>query len=255
MDLFDLSGKVAFVTGGNSGIGLGCARGLAKAGATVAIASRNMDKSLQAVKDIEDMGGKALAVQCDVTDQKMITDAVETVINECGKIDILVNNAGVNVRKRPEELTYEEWRTVLDTNLDSVFHCSRAVYPSMKASGGGKIMNNGSMLAIFGSSWGSAYSTSKGGMVQFTKSLATAWAQDNIQVNCFLPGFIDTPLTVVARKQVEGFEDNIFARTPAKRWGTMDDFEGVAVFLASPASDFVTGAILPVDGGYSINLM
>ena len=144
---------------------------------------------------------------------------------------------------------------MLDTNLDSAFLCSQACYGAMKKVGGGKILNNGSMLSLFGSPWGSAYAASKGGIVQLTKALATAWAQDNIQVNCFLPGWIDTPMTVDARNQVEGLNERVLARTPAKRWGTIEDVRGIAVFLASSASDFITGTAIPVDGGFSASVL
>lgn len=255
MKLFDLSGKVAIVTGGNSGIGLGIARGLAEAGAMLAIVARNEAKSSHAVKELEKLGCKAFAVHCDVTDGKAIESMVKTVLERRGRIDILVNNAGTSIRKRPEDLSFEEWRLVLDTNLDSAFRCSTACYPAMKQAGGGKILNNGSMLSLFGAGWSSAYAASKGAMVQLTKSLAIAWAEDNIQVNCFLPGWIDTPLTVDSRKQVEGLYEKVLARTPANRWGNTDDFRGIAVFLASRASDFITGTAIPVDGGFSVNVV
>jgi 2-dehydro-3-deoxy-D-gluconate 5-dehydrogenase len=254
MKLFDLSGKVAIVTGGNSGIGLGIAKGLCLAGATVVVAARNEEKSLAAVEQLEASSGKAFAVGCDVTDRTSIHDMVQTVAQHTGRIDILVNNAGTTVRKRPEALSFEEWRSVIATNLDSAFLCSTACFPHLKQNGG-KILNNGSMLSLFGSPWGSAYAASKGGIVQLTKSLATAWAEHNIQVNCFLPGWIDTPLTVGARQQVEGLYEKVLARTPAKRWGTLDDFQGIAIFLSSSASDFITGAVIPVDGGFSVNVM
>ncbi len=255
MKLFDLSGKVAIVTGGNSGIGLGMAQGLAEAGASVVIAGRNQEKSLQAAHLITQKGGSARAVSCDVTDAASVQTMVDEVLKACGHIHILVNNAGINVRKRPEDLSFEEWRSVLDTNLDSAFRCSQACYPALKAAGGGKILNNGSMLSLFGSPWGSAYAASKGGIVQLTKSLATAWAQDNIQVNCFLPGWVDTPMTVDARNQVEGLNERVLARTPAKRWGHIEDFYGIAIFLASSASDFITGTAIPVDGGFSASVL
>jgi 2-deoxy-D-gluconate 3-dehydrogenase len=255
MKLFDLSGKVAIVTGGNSGIGLGMARGLTEAGAIVAIAARNEAKSAEAVKELAALGGQALAVTCDVTDGQAINRMVQTVLDRCGHIDILVNNAGTNIRKAPQDLTYEEWRLVMDTNLDSAFRCSQACYPAMKAAGGGKILNNGSMLSIFGSPWAPAYAASKGGMVQLTKALATAWAADNIQVNCFLPGWIDTPLTISGRQQIEGLHEKVLARTPAKRWGHIDDMRGLAIFLASPASDFITGTAIPIDGGFSVSVL
>jgi 2-dehydro-3-deoxy-D-gluconate 5-dehydrogenase len=255
MTLFSLSGKVAIVTGGNSGIGLGMAQGLAEAGATVVIAGRNQEKSLLAVQTITQAGGSAIAVQCDVSNQNSVQQMVDEVLHQCQHIHILVNNAGINIRKRPEDLSFAEWRKVMDTNLDSAFLCSQACYLSMKTAGGGKILNNGSMLSLFGSPWGSAYAASKGGIVQLTKALATAWASDNIQVNCFLPGWIDTPMTVDARNQVEGLNERVLARTPAKRWGNIDDFRGIAVFLASSASDFITGTVIPVDGGFSSSVL
>lgn len=255
MKAFDLSGKVAIVTGGNSGIGLGMARGLAEAGATVAVAARTESRSTEAVKELEQLGGgKALAVKCDVTDSDSIQTMVQSVADQCGRIDILVNNAGTNIRKRPEELAESEWHQVIDTNLTSAFLCSKACYAEMKKAGGGKVLNNGSMLSIFGSPWGPVYAASKGGMVQLTKSLATAWAADNIQVNCFLPGWIDTPLTMKAREQIKPLHDKVLERTPQDRWGHIDDFRGIAVFLASPASDFITGTAIPVDGGFSVNI-
>ncbi len=252
MDLFDLSGKVAVVTGGNGGIGLGMARGLARAGASVAVVGRNAEKSAAAVAELEKLGARAIAVTADVTAGDQVETMAGEVVSTLGGLHILVNNAGTNIRKRPEDLAESEWRTVLDTNITSAFLCAKACHPHMKAAGGGKILNNGSMLSIFGTPWGSAYAASKGAMVQFTKALATAWAQDNIQVNCFLPGWIDTALTRQARKDIPGLEDKVTARTPAGRWGDPDHFQGIAVFLASRASDFVTDTAIPVDGGYSV---
>ena len=250
MDQFDLSGRVAIVTGGNGGIGLGMARGLARAGAAVAVVGRNREKSRDAASSL---GERAFAVEADVTRDADVRAMVAEVTDRAGRIDILVNNAGTNVRKRPEDLAESEWHTVIDTNLTSAFLCSKACHPHMQAAGGGKILNNGSMMSLFGAPWTPAYAASKGGMVQLTKVLATAWAEDSIQVNCFLPGWIDTDLTRRAREQVPELHDRVLARTPAGRWGEIDDFLGIAVFLASRASDFVTGAVITVDGGFSVS--
>jgi 2-dehydro-3-deoxy-D-gluconate 5-dehydrogenase len=247
--MFELNGKVAIVTGGNGGIGLGMARGLAGAGARVVIAARNREKSAAAR---DELGAGALAIDVDVTREDSVAALVRSTVEQCGRIDILVNNAGINIRKAPEVLSLAEWREVLETNLTSAYLCSHAAYPEMKKAGGGKIVNIGSMLSIFGAGFAPAYAASKGGIVQFTKACASAWAKDNIQVNAVLPGWIDTALTRRAREQIPGLHDNVLKRTPAGRWGTTDDFHGIAVFLASGASDFVTGAAITVDGGYSI---
>ncbi|MGZ5877107.1 MAG: SDR family NAD(P)-dependent oxidoreductase [Bradyrhizobium sp.] len=250
--LFDLSGKVAIVTGGNGGIGFGIAQGLAEAGAAVAIVGRNEAKSIAAVNELKQAGANAISVTADVTDKVAVADMVARVGREVGRIDILVNNAGINIRKPPQALDIEEWDRVIKTNLTSAFLCSQAVYPAMKAAGGGKIINIGSMMSIFGASFAPAYAASKGGIVQFTRSCAVAWAADNIQTNAVLPGWIDTDLTKRARQEIDGLHDRVLTRTPAARWGAISDFAGIAVFLASPASDFVTGTAIPVDGGYSI---
>ena len=249
---FDLTGKVAIVTGGNGGIGLGMARGLAASGADIAIVARNEAKSEAAVAELRRHGVKAIAVTTDVTDQAAVARMVERVQRELGRIDILVNNAGITVRKPPHVLSIEEWNSIIQTNLTSAFVCSQAVYPAMKAAGGGKIINIGSMMSIFGASFSPAYAASKGGIVQFTRSCACAWAADNIQANAILPGWIDTELTKGARQQIDGLHDKVLARTPAARWGAIDDFAGIAVFLSSAASDFVTGTAIPVDGGFSV---
>jgi 2-deoxy-D-gluconate 3-dehydrogenase len=250
--LFDLTGKVAIVTGGNGGIGLGMAQGLADAGANIAVVGRNEAKSQAAVAELKARGVKAIAVAADVTDKTAVADMVARVQRELGRIDILVNNAGINIRKPPHSLDIEEWHSVIDTNLTSAFLCSKAVHPAMKAAGGGKIINIGSMMSIFGASFAPAYAASKGGIVQFTRSCACAWAADNIQANAILPGWVDTDLTKRARVEINGLHERVLARTPAARWGAIDDFAGIAVFLASSASDFVTGTAIPIDGGFSI---
>jgi 2-dehydro-3-deoxy-D-gluconate 5-dehydrogenase len=249
--MFDLSGRVAIVTGGNGGIGLGMAKGLARAGARVVVAARKRDKSDAAVRELKALGSDALASAVNVTDERSVEALVGDTIQQCGRIDILINNAGINIRKPAHELPVDQWQQVIDTNLTSAFVCARAVYPHMVRIGGGKIINIGSMLSIFGASFAPAYGASKGGIVQLTKSLAVGWAADNIQVNAVLPGWIDTELTRQARQQLQGLNERVLARSPAGRWGTSDDFEGIAVFLSSAASAFITGTAIAVDGGYS----
>lgn len=248
MTRFGLDGKVALVTGGNGGIGLGMALGLVEAGATVAIAGRDEAKAKDALAAL---GSGAVFVRVDIADEGSCRAMVAAVQAKLGRLDILINNAGTNIRKAPQEFTSAEWHEVLETNLTGAFFAAQAAYPAMKAAGGGKVVNIGSMMSIFGASFTAAYAASKGGIVQLTKALATAWAVDNIQVNAVLPGWIDTALTQRARREIDGLHERALARTPAGRWGVPDDLAGIAVFLTSRASDFVTGTAIPVDGGYS----
>ena len=248
MNLFDLKGKAALVTGGNGGIGLGMAQGLAQAGAKIAIAGRDKKKNAEALKSLHG----AIALEADLKDEKACRAMVDEAAKRLGRLDILINNAGMNIRKQPQDFTLDEWKTVMDTNLTSAFVASQAAYPHMKAAGGGKIVNIGSMMSIFGASFTTAYAASKGGIVQMTRALATAWMRDNIQVNAVLPGWIDTDLTRGARNDVKGLHENVLRRTPAGRWGEPKDLSGIAVFLCAPASDFITGTAIPVDGGYSV---
>ncbi|WP_152050182.1 SDR family NAD(P)-dependent oxidoreductase [Tautonia marina] len=252
---FDLTGKVAIVTGGNGGIGLGMARGLAQAGAQLALVGRNQEKTTEAARMLaEETGSQVLPVTADVSQEAECERIAREVLNQYGRIDILFNNAGINIRKPPHELTLDEWREVIDVNLTSAFLLSKAVYPAMKAVGGGKIVNIGSMTSIFGSGFAPAYATSKGGIVQLTKSQALAWASDNIQCNAILPGWFDTELTKKARVEISGLHERVLARIPTGRWASPNDMAGTAVWLASPASDYVTGIAIPVDGGYSAML-
>ncbi len=250
--MFDLTRKVALVTGGNGGIGLGMAKGLAQAGARVVVAARNAEKSAAAVEALRALGSDSFALALDVTSEAAVAEAFATVQSRCGRLDILVNNAGSTVRKPVDQLSLTEWNQVMGTNLTSAFLCSRAAHPLMKAAGSGKIINIGSMMSIFGAPYAPAYGASKGGIVQLTKATAASWAADGIQVNAILPGWIQTALTDGAREQVAGLNERVIARAPAGRWGQPDDLAGTAVFLASAASDFVTGTAIPVDGGYSI---
>jgi 2-dehydro-3-deoxy-D-gluconate 5-dehydrogenase len=251
MNPFDLTGRVAIVTGGNRGLGLGMARGLARAGAAIAVAARDRAKSEAAVEELRAIGVRCEFYPVHVSSRDGCHEMVEAVVAELGRCDILINNAGTTIRKRPELISEDEWRQVLDVNLGGTLFCAQAVYPHMKAAGGGKIVNIGSMYSIFGAPLVAPYAASKGGVAQLTRSLAAAWAADNIQVNAILPGWHDTDLTRSAREQIAGLNELVLTRTPAGRWGAPDDLAGAAVFLASAASDFVTGALLPVDGGYS----
>ncbi len=253
MGAFDLSGRVALVTGGNGGIGLGMAEGMANAGASIVIAARDEAKMQHARSRLEALCVEVLTVSTDVGDRDSIDHMVAATLERFGRLDILVANAGINIRKPPEDYAPEEWQRIMDINLNGPFYCAQAVYPPMKSQGGGKIITIGSMASIFGLPFASAYASTKGGIVQLTRVLATAWAKDNIQANTILPGWIDTDLTKKARQDIGGLHDRVETRTPAGRWGEPEDFAGIAVFLASAASDFVTGTAIPVDGGYAIN--
>jgi 2-deoxy-D-gluconate 3-dehydrogenase len=254
MNLFDLKGKVAVITGGNGGIGLGMAQGLASCGASIVIAGRDAEKAAAALTSLHGMGAEASFIVADVTKKTDCLALIAGAVEKHGHVDILVNNAGTSVRKMPQDLSEDEWHHVLDTNLTSAFLCSQAAYPVMVQAGGGKMINIGSMMSLFGAPYATAYASSKGGIVQMSRAMATAWAKDNIQVNAVLPGWIDTDLTKRARQQVDGLHDSVEKRTPHGRWGTPLDMAGVAAFLGSSASDFITGTAIPVDGGFSIGM-
>ena len=250
-NLFDLTGKVAVVTGGNGGIGLGISMGLAGAGANIVIAARSVEKTARALEDIRALGVEAHGITVDVTQEPAIQRMITSTIDHMGRLDILVNNSGIAVRAQPQELTASQWDSVVDVNLRAAFLASKEAYPQMVKAGGGKVINVGSMYSIFGSDWGAPYAASKGGLVQLTKSLAVAWAKDNIQVNAVLPGWIVTDLTRGIQDADPNRYDNISRRIPTGRWGEPSELAGAAVFLASTASGYVTGATLAVDGGYS----
>jgi 2-deoxy-D-gluconate 3-dehydrogenase len=252
MKLFDLKGKVAVVTGGNGGIGLGMAKGLAEAGAKIAIAAQNAEKAKAAIAALEKLGTEAVFFKVDVAKEADCRAMIAAVARHFGRLDILVNCSGIAIRKRPETYTDAEWHKVIDINLTGTFACCQAAYPEMQKAGGGKIINIGSLMSIFGGPLSAPYASSKGAVVQLTKSLAAAWAKDNIQANVILPGWVDTELTVAARQQMEGLDEKVHSRTPAGRWAQPEEFAGIAVFLASAASSYVTGAAITVDGGYSV---
>ena len=251
--LFDLTGKVALITGGNGGLGLGMALGLANAGADIAIAARNPEKNAAAAATLAATGQRVFAIETDVTSDSDIDDMVSRAVAHFGRVDILINNAGATVRKAPEDITAAEWDNVLDVNLRAAFLSCRAVYPHFKNQGGGKIISIGSMYSIFGGGGsGVPYSSSKGGIVQLAKSFAVAWAEDNIQSNAILPGWFMTELTqAIPETQPERY-DLINRRIPMGRWGEASELQGAAVFLSSRASDYVTGAVITVDGGFSV---
>ena len=252
MSAFDLNGRVAIVTGGNGGIGLAMAKGLAEAGAKVLIAGRSVEKNERAVDEIVAGGGQAGSMVADVLEEASGARLVGEAVSWYGRLDILVNNAGINIRKRPEEYTLAEWHAVLDSNLTSAFLCAKAAHPELKKNGGGKVINIGSMTSLLGGSHLAPYGASKGGVLQLTRSLAVAWAPDNIQVNAILPGWIRTDMTQPMIDNADQYR-RIIERTPADRFGEPDELAGAAVFLASRASGFVTGQTLAVDGGYSIS--
>jgi 2-deoxy-D-gluconate 3-dehydrogenase len=250
-DPFSLQSRVAIVTGGNRGIGLGIAAGLVRASATVVISGRNAEQGAVAAAKL---GGNASFHTADISDAEACAALVRDTLKQCGRLDILINNAGTNLAARPEAITLADLQTVMATNLTGTLLCAQAAYPAMLAQGGGKIINLGSTAAIFGSATGAAYAASKGAIVQLTKSLAVAWGRDNIQVNAILPGYIDTDMMKDADTARPGFLAATNARTPAGRRGRPQDLAGLAVFLASSASDFVTGTAIPVDGGYSVQI-
>jgi len=245
-----LDGKAALITGAARGIGRAFAEAYLREGARVAIADIDIARARETA---DELGERAIAVEMDVTKQASIDAAVAETVDAFGRIDILINNAALFTAAPIVEIAREDYQRVFDINVGGTLFTLQAVARHMiERGGGGKIINNGSMLSIFGAPWSPVYGASKGGVVQLTRGLATAWAADNIQVNCILPGWIDTDLTQRARREVAELHENVLKRTPAGRWGKPDDFAGVAVFFASAASDFLTGTALPVDGGYSI---
>ena len=249
--LFNLSGKTALVTGGNGGIGFGIAKGLADAGASIVIAARNQEKTKESVAALKNTGTEAKGLYVDVSSEESIKEMVQNSFELTGKVDILVNNAGIGIRKLPHEYKLEDWNQVIDINLTGSFLCARELHGHMREIGGGKIINIGSMTSIFGLDWAVAYASSKGGVVQLTKTLAVSWAKDNIQANTILPGWIHTDLTSGIKDNFKDRYDHILSRIPDDRWGEPDDLAGTAVFLSSAASDYVTGVSIPVDGGYT----
>jgi 2-deoxy-D-gluconate 3-dehydrogenase len=249
--LFDLTGRVAVVTGGNGGIGRGIALGLAEAGAAVALFGRNQEKNQRVLSELKAIGIPSVALRVDVTDRDGLEPALKAVESELGAVSILINNAGnVSLSGGVLQEEPEDWDHVIETQLNAVFLLSKLAARSMLRHGGGKIINIGSMYSFFGSGLVPSYSAAKGAIIQLTKSMAIELAPHNIQVNAIAPGWIETDMT--APVQALPLNDEILARTPAGRWGQPEEIAGTAVYLASRASDFVTGTTIRVDGGYAI---
>ena len=249
MSLFDLTGRIALVTGGNGGLGLAMAEALAAAGAHVAISGRRADKLAVAM---DQLGPPHTSHQVELADDAALPGLIDAVVAAHRGLDILVHNAGTSVRGAPEELARADYEQVLAVNATAALRPSQLAYPHLCARGGGKLIHIGSMFSHLGSPFSLPYAVSKGAVVQLTKCLAIAWAKDKIQVNAILPGWFDTELTQGTRAHVPGLEQTICERTPAGRWGKPEDLAGTVVYLASAASNFVTGASLVVDGGFSV---
>ena len=249
---FDLSGKVALVTGGSRGLGRGFANALARAGADVAISSRNLGSLADPVREVEASGRKAFGVELDVGDEASIRNAVEKVQEHFGRIDILVNNAGCNVRKPASEVTWADWNKVLDTNLRGVFFVAQAVAKGMIARGSGRIINIGSVTSVAGYAGLAPYGASRGGVRQLTMSLAADWGPHGVTVNCLAPGWFKTAQNAVMYEDA-AWVSELNARIPLRRPGQASDLDGALIFLASDASAYVTGQLLLVDGGISVN--
>ncbi|MBV8137811.1 MAG: SDR family oxidoreductase [Deltaproteobacteria bacterium] len=248
--MFDLAGNVAVVTGGNGGIGRGIALGFAEAGAAVAILARNEQKNRSVLAELERLGARAVAIRLDVTERAELEPAMAEVERALGPISILVNNAGISIQKSAARHDPDSWDRVIETNLNSCFFLAQIAARSMIAYKRGKIINIASEYSHFGSGAVISYSAAKGGLVQLTKSLAIDWARYNIQVNAIVPGWIKTDMT--GPVQSGPFYDEIITRTPAGRFGEPEEMAGTAIFLASHASDFVTGAVINADGGFAI---
>jgi len=251
---FDLTGRVALVTGGNGGIGRGIALGFAQAGAAVAVFGRNLEKNDRVLAELQATSARALAVQVDLTERAALEPAFHRVEAELGPVDVLVNNAGiVSLSGGILQETPAAWDEVIETQLNAVFLLSKLAAASMSARKRGKIINIGSMYSYFGSGLVPSYSAAKGAIVQLTKSMAIELAPHGIQVNAIAPGWIETDMTAPVRSEaMKALFEEIVARTPAGRFGQPEELAGTAVFLASRASDFVTGETIRVDGGYAI---
>jgi NAD(P)-dependent dehydrogenase (short-subunit alcohol dehydrogenase family) len=249
---FDLTGKTALVTGGSRGLGRSFALALARGGADVAVSSRTLDSLGDAIREIEATGRRTIGVELDVTDEVSIRSAVESVESRFGRIDILVNNAGCNVRKAATEVSWSDWNKVLDTNLRGGFFVAQSVAAGMIARRSGRIINIGSVTSVAGYAGMGPYGASRGGVRQLTMSLAADWGPHGVTVNCLAPGWFKTAQNAVMYEDAAWVAE-LNARIPMRRPGQLSDLEGPLLFLASDASAYVTGQLLLVDGGISVN--
>ena len=252
-NIFDLTGKVAIITGGNGGLGLGIAKGLARVGAKVAIVGRKQEKLDKAEAELKAEGYEVLPIQADVSSEDDVNRMVAETVARFGRIDILVNNAAISWGVPTEELPLETWNTFIKINLTSCFLCCKAVYPEMVKVGGGKIINISSIITQIGFGKLTHYAAAKGGMDHMSQSLARGCGKENIQVNVICPGLVDTEMMpCTGPNKMGSFVDHAIDKSACKRFGVPADFEGLTQLLASPASDFITGAIIVADGGVSL---
>lgn len=252
---FDLGGKVALITGGNSGIGLGMAEGLAAAGAAVCVWGTNEAKNRAAEERLSRHGGRVFALTCDVADEAAVEQAFARTVTTLGRVDACFVNAGVAGRREVGsfvEMTTAEWRRVLTVNLDGAFYTLRAAARHMTGRpGGGSLVVTASLAALSGQARGEHYAASKGGLISMMKALAVELARHGVRANAIVPGWIDTPMTERTLRW-DRFVERVLPRVPVRRWGTGDDFAGIAVYLASDASAYHTGDTFLIDGGYSV---
>jgi NAD(P)-dependent dehydrogenase (short-subunit alcohol dehydrogenase family) len=249
--LFDLTGRVAIITGGSIGLGRQMAEGVAEMGANLVLCARKAERCRQAAEELQQLGIKAIALPCDVRNQTSVEEVVDATISQLGRIDILINNAGISWGAPVEEMSLEDWNKVIETNLTGSFLCAQAAGKVMIRQGRGKIINIASVAGLGGAPPelpAIGYHASKGGVISFTKDLACKWAMHNVQVNAIAPGWFPTHMS---NRVIERHKELFLSHIPARRFGGEHDLKGAAAFLASDASNYVTGHVLVVDGGQS----